>query len=89
MLNFYTWGNEILKSFENEKKKKKLLLRDVVARGSSKSRRVKNVDGFLFPTAMLVPRECPPKTGAFPEQTNCYGVMVMSQRKGGKGCLYR
>ena len=29
------------------------------------------------------------KTGTLPEQAKCNGVMVMSQRKGGKGCLYR
>ena len=29
------------------------------------------------------------KIGVLPEQANCNGVMVMSQRKGGKGCLYR
>ena len=29
------------------------------------------------------------KTGAFPEQENCNGVMVMSQRTGGKECLDR
>ena len=29
------------------------------------------------------------KTGAFPERANGNGVMVMSQRKGGKRCLYR
>ena len=29
------------------------------------------------------------KTEAFRQQANCNGVMVMSQRTGRKGCLYR
>ena len=33
-----------------------VLLRDVVAQGPSKSRRKKNVNGLLFPRAMLMPR---------------------------------
>ena len=68
-----------------KKKQKKLLLRDVVAQGSPKSRRIRNVDGFLFPRAMLVPRVCPPTTGAFPEHEHCSGVLVLSQRKAIKG----
>ena len=68
-----------------KKQKNKLLLRDVVAQGSAKSRRMKNGDGFLFPKAMLVPRVCPPKTGAFPEHEHCSGVLVLSKRKVMKG----
>ena len=66
-----------------------ILLRDVVAQGPSKSRRIKNVGGFLFPRAMLVHRVWPPKTGAFAEHEHCSGVLVVSQSKGDKGCLYR
>ena len=46
-----------LRSFGVEKKQKTLLLRDVVAQGPSESRRIKNVDGFLFPRAMLMLRQ--------------------------------
>ena len=35
-----------------------------------------------------MPRETARKTGVFPEQAYYNGVMVMSQRKGDKGCLY-
>ena len=73
---------------EVKKKQKKLKLRDVVAQGRSKSRRIKNVYGYFFPRAMLMLRETARKTGAFPEQANCNGVMIMSQRKCDKGCLY-
>ena len=39
--------------------------------------------------AMLMLRGEARKTGGFPEQANCNdGVKVMSQRTGGKGCLY-
>ena len=71
-----------------KKNEKKLLLRDVVAQGPSKSRRIKNVDGFLFLRAINA-RACPPKTGAFPEHEQCAGVLVLSQRKGDNGCLHR
>ena len=37
-----------------KKKQKKVLLRDVVAQGPSKSRRIKNVFGYFFPRAMLM-----------------------------------
>ena len=65
------------------------MFRDVVAQGPLKSRRIKNVYGYFFPRAMLMLRETARKTGAFPEQANCNGVMVMSERKGDKECLYR
>ena len=45
----------ILKSFGNEKNKQ--MLRDVVAQGPSKSRRIKNVYDYFFPRAMLMLRE--------------------------------
>ena len=64
------------------------MFRDVVAQGPLKSRRIKNVYGYFFPRAMLMLRETARKTGAFPEQGNCDGVMVISQRKGDTGCLY-
>ena len=38
---------------------------------------------------MLMLKGTARKTEAFPEQVNCNGVMVMPQRAGGKGCLYR
>ena len=72
-----------------KKKKKKLTLRDVVAQGPSKSHRIKNVYGYFFPRAMLILRGKACTTGAFLEQANCNGVTVISQRKCGKGCLYR
>ena len=65
------------------------MLRDVVAQGPPKSLRIKDVYGFFFPRAMPMLRETARKTGAFPEQANCNGVMVMSQGEGDKGCLYR
>ena len=65
------------------------MLRDVVAQGPSKSRRIKNVDGYFFPRATLMLRQTARKTEAFREQANCNGVMVMPQRTGRKGCLYR
>ena len=37
------------------KKTKKILIRDVVAQGPSKSRRIKNVDGFYFPEQCSCP----------------------------------
>ena len=77
-----------LKSCGKEKKeKRKKKLRDVVAQGPSKSRRIKNVYGYFFPRTTLMLRQTARKTGAFPEQANCNGVIVMSQRKVGKGCL--
>ena len=83
------FGNE---SSEMKTKTKKLMLRDV-AQGPSKSRRIKNFYGYTVllycPRAMLMLRGKARKTGAFPEQANCNGVMVMSQRTGGKGRLYR
>ena len=62
--------------------------RDVVAQGPSKSRCMKNIYCFIFPRAMLMLRQTARETGSFPEQANCYGVIIMSQRKGDKGCLY-
>ena len=76
-----------MKSFGNEKSKK-LMLRDIVAQGPSKSPPMKNVDGYVFPRATLMLRMKARKSGAFPEQANCNGDVVMSQRTGGKGCLY-
>ena len=67
---------------------KKQMLRDVVAQGASKSRRTKNVCFFL-PIAMLMLRETARKIEVFPEQANCNGFMVMSQRTGCGGCMYR
>ena len=63
------------------------MLRDVFAQGPLKSHRIKNFDCFFFPRAMLILRGKARVTGAFPEQANCNGTMVMSQRKCGKGCL--
>ena len=60
------------------------MLRDVVAQGPSKSRRIKIVDGYCFPRAMLMLRGEAIKTGYFPEQANSNGVMGKSQRTGGK-----
>ena len=58
------------------------MLRDAVAQGLSKSRRIKNVYRYFFPRAtMLMLRGKARKTEAFPEQANCNGVMVMSQKK--------
>ena len=65
-------GESIVKSFGNAKKTKKLIFRDVVAQGPSVSRRIKNVDGYFFPRAMLMLRETARKTGDFPEQANCH-----------------
>ena len=65
------------------------MLRDFVAQGPSKSRRVKNVYGYFFPRAMLMLRKTARKIWTLPEQANCNGVMVTSQRKGDKGCLQR
>ena len=44
---------------------------------------------ILFPRAMLMLRGKARKTGTFPQEANYNGVMAMSQRKGGKGSLYR
>ena len=57
------------------------MLRDVVAQGLSKSRRIKNVYGYFFPRAMPMLRETARETGTFPEQANCNGVMVMSDKR--------
>ena len=65
-------------------KKTKLMFRDVVAQGRSKSRRIKNVDGYFFSRAVLMLRGTARKAGAVPEQSNCKGVMVMPERTGGK-----
>ena len=64
-------------------------MRDVVAQGPSKARRMYNVDGDFISGAMLMLRETAHKTGAFPERTKCKRVTAMSQGTGGKGCLYR
>ena len=53
------------------------MLRDVVAQGLSKSRRIKNVYGYFFPRAMRMPRETAREKRAFPEQSNRTGAMVM------------
>jgi len=45
---------------------KKLLLRDVVAQGPSKSRSIKNADGFLLPRSMVTPRVKPSANRGFP-----------------------
>ena len=73
---------------KEKNKKKKVTLKNV-AEGLSKSRRIKNADGYFFLRAMLMLRGKARKTEAFPGQANCHGVMAMSQRTGGKGCLYR
>ena len=36
-----------------------------------------------------MPTVCPPKTEAFHEHEHCSGVLTLSQRTGGKGCMYR
>ena len=72
-----------------KKNRREHLLRDVVAQGPSESRRMKNIDGYFFPRAMLMLRGTARKTVAFPELANCNGVMVMPKRKRDKGCLYR
>ena len=64
-----------------------MVLRNVFAPGPSKSRRMENVYGYIFPRAMVILRYTTRETGPFPEQANCDGVMVISRRKGGKGCL--
>ena len=46
------------------------MLRDVVAQGPCKSRLIKNVYSYFFPSEMLKLRETARKTGAFPEQEN-------------------
>ena len=53
--------------------------KDVVAQGPSGSRRIKNSEGYFFPSAMLMLRGKARKTWSFPEQANCTGVMVMSE----------
>ena len=53
------------------------MLRDVVAQGPSKSRRIKNVYGCFFPRASVILRQTVCKTEACPEQQNCNGVMAM------------
>ena len=51
------------------------MLGDDLAQGPWKSRRIKNVDGYLFSAAMLMLRGRPTKQGvAFPEQTAMNGV---------------
>ena len=53
-----------MKEFRNEKKHEKQMLRDVVAQGPSNSCRIKNVDGYFFPRAMLILRgRAPAKEG--------------------------
>ena len=49
----------------------------------------KTLTAIFFPGARLMLRGKARKTGAFPEHANCNGVVVMSQRTGGKGWLYR
>ena len=44
---------------KNKKNIKKQMLGDDVAQGPWKSRRIKNVDGYLFSTAMLMLRGRP------------------------------
>ena len=67
------------------------MLRDVAVQGLPKSRRIKDAEAYF------VPEQCPcsylrgtaRKTGVFREEADCNGVMVMPQRTGGMGCLYR
>ena len=46
--------------------KNRIGLRDVVAQGPSKSRRIKNVDGYFFHKAMLMLRGTARKNRGFP-----------------------
>ena len=55
-----------MKRFSKWKINKKLLLRDVVAQGPSKSRSIKNADGFLLPRSMVTPRVKPSANRGFP-----------------------
>ena len=64
------------------KKKKKLMLRDVVAQGPCNSRCIKNVYSYFFPRAMHMLRETARKAGTFPEQENAmsYGHVTEKRR---------
>ena len=56
-------------------------MRDVVAQGPSKARRMYNVDGDFISGAMLMLRETAHKTGAFPGQGNCNGEFGKKEMK--------
>ena len=62
------------------------MLRDIIAQGPSKSRRIKNVD---VSRAMLMLTRTARKKEAVLERANCNGVVVISQNTGGNGCPYR
>ena len=61
------------------------MLRDVVAQGPCKSRLIKNVYSYFFPSEMLKLRETARKTGAFPEQENYKKVWSCHREKAIKG----
>ena len=67
--------------------KNKLMFRNVVGQGTSKSHRIKNVDGYFF-TQQCYAQANGPQNGSIPRTSNGW-VLAMPQRSGGKRCLYR
>ena len=50
------------------------MLRDAVAKDLSKSRHIKDVDGFFFTGMELMLRDTACKAGVYSEQRNCCGL---------------
>ena len=61
------------------------MLRDVVAQGPSKSRRIKNVYGYFFPRAMLMRRERPAKQGLSMRKQIAMGLWSCHRENARKG----
>ena len=74
-----------LKSFGNEKQTKKQMLRDVVAQGPSKPRRINNVDGYFFPEQCSCSGKRPAKQGLSLSKQTAMGIWSCDREQAVKG----